>query len=52
MNQDEIIEQVRAVRDELAARHGYDIRALYEAARQRSIRPKPHSTMGSVQWAP
>jgi len=35
MNQDEIIEQVRAVREELAARHDYDVRALYEEAKQR-----------------
>jgi hypothetical protein len=32
-NRDEIIEEVRAIRDELASRHGYDIRALYEQAK-------------------
>lgn len=34
MNQDEIIREVRAVREELAARHNYDVRALYEEAKR------------------
>ncbi len=35
MKHDEIIEQVRAIRDQLAARQGYDVRALYEEAKRR-----------------
>lgn len=33
--QDEIIAEVRAIRDALAARHGYDLDRLYEEARRR-----------------
>ena len=33
--QDEIIAEVRAIRDTLAARHGYDLDRLYEEARRR-----------------
>ena len=36
MHEDEIMADVRAVRDALAARHDYDVRALYEAARERA----------------
>ncbi|MCY4509162.1 MAG: hypothetical protein OXG35_19705 [Acidobacteria bacterium] len=32
---DEIIHEVRANRERLAAEHDFDVRALYEAARQR-----------------
>jgi hypothetical protein len=35
MNHDEIIREVRAIRDRLAAREGYDVRALYDEAKQR-----------------
>lgn len=35
MHQDEIIEEVQANRDRLAARRNYDIRALYEDAKNR-----------------
>ena len=35
MYHDEIIEEVRANRDRLAAQRNYDIRALYEDARSR-----------------
>lgn len=35
MHQDGIIEKVRANRDRLAAQRNYDIRALYEAAKNR-----------------
>ena len=35
MNHDEIIGEVRTIRERLAARKGYDIRALYEEARHR-----------------
>ena len=35
MHQDEIIEEVRANRDRLAAQRNYDIRALYESAKTR-----------------
>ena len=35
MYRDEIIEEVRANRDRLAAQRSYDIRALYEDARSR-----------------
>lgn len=38
MKQDEIIEQVRTVREQLAAQHNYSVRALYEAAKQRERR--------------
>lgn len=33
--QDEIIAEVRAIRDALAAKHGYDPERLYEEARRR-----------------
>ena len=32
--QDEVIREVRAIRETLAAEHGYDVRALYEAAKR------------------
>lgn len=35
MGQDEIIQEVRAIREDLAARHDYDVRALYEEAKRR-----------------
>ena len=35
MKHDEIIHEVRANRERLAAEHDFDIRALYEAARHR-----------------
>lgn len=35
MEQDEIIREVRAVRENLAARHNYDIRALLKEAQRR-----------------
>ena len=35
MDRDEIIEEVRTIRERLAARKGYDIRALYEEAKKR-----------------
>ena len=35
MHYDEIIEEVRANRDRLAAQRNYDIRALYEDAKNR-----------------
>ena len=35
MHQDEIIEEVWANRDRLAAQRNYDIRALYEDAKER-----------------
>lgn len=34
MNQDDIIEEVRTIRDHLAARHDYDVRALFVEAKQ------------------
>jgi hypothetical protein len=37
---DEVIREVRAVREELAARHDYDVRALYEAAKERQQESK------------
>ena len=33
--QDEIIAEVRAIRDALAAKHGYDLDRLYEEAKRR-----------------
>ena len=33
--QDEVIREVRAIREALAAEHGYDVRALFEAAKRR-----------------
>ena len=33
--QDEVIREVRAIREALAAEHDYDVRALFEAARRR-----------------
>ena len=35
MDRDEIIEEVRTIRERLAAQKGYDIRALYEEAKKR-----------------
>ena len=35
MNGDCIIQEVRAIREQLAAQHGYDVRALFAAARER-----------------
>jgi hypothetical protein len=35
MNHDEIIKEVRTLREQLAARKGYDVRALYEEAKKR-----------------
>jgi len=35
MNHDQIIGEVRATRERLAAERGYDIRALYEEAKRR-----------------
>lgn len=35
MSQDEIMREVRSVREELAARQHYDVRALYEHAKRR-----------------
>lgn len=35
MNHDEIIGEVRAIRERLAAEKGYDIRLLYEEAKRR-----------------
>ena len=35
MNDDDIIEEVRRIREQLAAQHAYDVRALFAAARQR-----------------
>lgn len=34
MAQDEIIKEVRAIREAYGARHGFDIRALYNEAKQ------------------
>ena len=38
MNHDDIIKEVRTVREELAAQHSYDVRALYEEAKKRQQR--------------
>ena len=35
MNPDEIIDEVRTIREQLAARRNYDVRALYVEAKQR-----------------
>lgn len=35
MNQDDIIEDVRTIREQLAARHDFDVRALFGEAKQR-----------------
>ena len=35
MNHDDIINEVRTLREQLAARHNYDVRALYEEAKKR-----------------
>ena len=35
MSHDDIIEEVRTFRDHLAARHDYDVRALFVEAKQR-----------------
>lgn len=35
MNYDDIIEEVRTIREQLTARHNYDVRALFLEARRR-----------------
>ncbi len=35
MNHDDIIKEVRATREQLAARHDYNVRALFMAAKER-----------------
>ena len=39
-NDDEIITEVRAVREQLAARFGYDVKRLYEEAKR--LEKDPH----------
>ena len=50
MNDDYIIQEVRTIREQLAAQHAYDVRALFAAARERQqesgrkvvkLEPKP-----------
>ncbi len=38
--QDEVIREVRAIREALAAEHGYDVRAIFEAAKRRQVESK------------
>ena len=35
MNDDDIIREVRTIREQLAAQHAYDVHALFAAARER-----------------
>lgn len=35
MNHDDIIKEVRTIRDQLAAQHSYNVRALFSAAKER-----------------
>ena len=35
MNHDKIIKEVRTIREQLAARHSYNVRALFEEAKKR-----------------
>ena len=35
MNHDDIIKEVRTIREQLAAQHSYDVRALFAAAKER-----------------
>jgi len=35
MNRDDIIKEVRTIREQLAASHGYNVRALFAAAKKR-----------------
>ncbi len=35
MNQEDIIQEVRTIREQLAASHGYNVRALFAAAKKR-----------------
>lgn len=35
MNQDEIIKEVRSIREQLAAKHNYNVRALFEEAKKK-----------------
>jgi hypothetical protein len=35
MNHDDIIKEVRTIREQLAAQRGYDVRALFEEAKKR-----------------
>ena len=34
MNHDDIIKEVRTIREQLAAQHAYDVRALFAAAKE------------------
>ncbi len=38
MNHDDIIKEVRTLREQLAAQHGYNVRLLYEEAKKRQQR--------------
>ena len=38
MNHDDIIKEVRTLREQLAARHSYNVRVLYEEAKKRQQR--------------
>jgi len=38
MEHDDIIKEVRNLREQLAAQHGYNVRALYEEAKKRQQR--------------
>ena len=38
MNHDDIIKEVRTLREQLAARHNYDVRVLYGEAKKRQQR--------------
>ena len=40
MNDDYIIQEVRTIREQLAAQHAYDVRALFAAARERQQKSK------------
>ena len=35
MNHDDIIKEVRTIRDQLVAQHSYNVRALFAAAKER-----------------
>ena len=48
MNCDDIIKEVRTIREQLAARHNYNVRALFVAAKNASKKASGRS----LNWCP
>ena len=52
MNHDDIIKEVRTIREKLAAQHAYDVRALFEGAKERQRESKREVDWCLSQWKP